>query len=311
MSRIACVFPGQGSQYSGMGRQMAEAYPIAREVFERADAALGFPLSRLCFEGEEHELLKTENTQPAILTTSIACYRVLEQAGMRPDFVAGHSLGEYTALVAAGSLAFEDAVILVRRRGQYMQEAVPLGQGAMAAILGMPADAVERLCREVAHGQVCAPANFNSPQQIVISGHAEAVERAIALARERGARRAVRLPVSAPFHCALMQPAEDRLADDLARVTFADLAIPLVNNVDAAIITSGEAARDGLRRQVSRPVRWEESVRRLLAEGVTTFIEVGPGRVLSGLIRASDRSVRTLAVEDPMSLEETLRELQA
>jgi len=311
MSRIACVFPGQGSQYSGMGRQMAEAYPIAREVFERADAVLGFPLSRLCFEGEEHELLKTENTQPAILTTSIACYRVLEQAGVRPDFVAGHSLGEYTALVAADSLVFEDALILVRRRGQYMQEAVPLGQGAMAAILGMPADAVERLCREVAHGQVCAPANFNSPQQIVISGHAEAVERALALARERGARRAVRLPVSAPFHCALMQPAEDRLADDLARVAFADLAIPLVNNVDAAIITSGEAARDGLRRQVSRPVRWEESVRRLLAEGVTTFIEVGPGRVLSGLIRTIDRSVRTLAVDDPISLEEVLKELQA
>jgi [acyl-carrier-protein] S-malonyltransferase len=311
MSRIACVFPGQGSQYSGMGRRMAEAYPIAREVFERADAVLGFPLSRLCFEGEEHELLKTENTQPAILTTSIACYRVLEQAGVRPDFVAGHSLGEYTALVAADSLAFEDALILVRRRGQYMQEAVPLGQGAMAAILGMPADAVERLCREVAHGQVCAPANFNSPQQIVISGHAEAVERALALARERGARRAVRLPVSAPFHCALMQPAEDRLADDLARVAFADLAIPLVNNVDAAIITSGEAARDGLRRQVSRPVRWEESVRRLLAEGVTTFIEVGPGRVLSGLIRTIDRSVRTLAVDDPISLEEVLKELQA
>jgi [acyl-carrier-protein] S-malonyltransferase len=290
---------------------MAEAYPIAREVFERADAVLGFPLSRLCFEGEEHELLKTENTQPAILTTSIACYRVLEQAGVRPDFVAGHSLGEYTALVAADSLVFEDALILVRRRGQYMQEAVPLGQGAMAAILGMPADAVERLCREVAHGQVCAPANFNSPQQIVISGHAEAVERALALARERGARRAVRLPVSAPFHCALMQPAEDRLADDLARVAFADLAIPLVNNVDAAIITSGEAARDGLRRQVSRPVRWEESVRRLLAEGVTTFIEVGPGRVLSGLIRTIDRSVRTLAVDDPISLEEVLKELQA
>ncbi len=311
MSRIACVFPGQGSQYSGMGRRMAEAYPIAREVFERADVVLGFPLSRLCFGGEEQELLKTENTQPAILTTSIACYRVLEQAGVRPDFVAGHSLGEYTALVAAGSLAFEDALLLVRRRGQYMQEAVPLGQGAMAAILGMPADAVERLCREVAHGQVCAPANFNSPQQIVISGHAEAVERAIALARERGARRAVRLPVSAPFHCALMQPAEDRLADDLACVTFADLVIPLVNNVDATIIASGEAARDGLRRQVSRPVRWEESVRRLLAEGVTTFIEVGPGRVLSGLIRTMDRSVRTLAVEDPTSLEETLRELQA
>ena len=310
MSRIACVFPGQGSQYRGMGRQMAEAYPIARETFERADAALGFPLSRLCFEGDEEELKRTENTQPAILTVSFACYRVLEQAGVRPDFVAGHSLGEYTALCAAGSLAFEEAVVLVRRRGQYMQEAVPLGQGAMAAILGASAEIVERVCRAAAHGQVCAPANFNSPQQIVIAGHTAAVERAIALARERGARRAVLLPVSAPFHCALMRPAEERLAEDLARVAFADLTIPLVNNVDAALITSGEAARDGLRRQVSRPVRWEESVRRLLAEGVTTFIEVGPGRVLSGLIRAIDRSVRTLAVEDPASLEETLKELR-
>ncbi|GBC81539.1 Malonyl CoA-acyl carrier protein transacylase [bacterium HR10] len=310
MSRIACVFPGQGSQYRGMGRQMAEAYPIARETFERADAALGFPLSRLCFEGDEEELKRTENTQPAILTVSFACYRVLEQAGVRPDFVAGHSLGEYTALCAAGSLAFEEAVVLVRRRGQYMQEAVPLGQGAMAAILGSSAELVEDVCREAAQGQVCAPANFNSPQQIVIAGHTAAVERAIALARERGARRAVLLPVSAPFHCALMRPAEERLAEDLARVTFADLAIPLVNNVDAALITSGEAARDGLRRQVSRPVRWEESVRRLLAEGVTTFIEVGPGRVLSGLIRAIDRSVRTLTVEDPVSLEETLKELR-
>jgi len=294
-----------------MGRQMAEAYPIARETFERADAALGFPLSRLCFEGDEEELKRTENTQPAILTVSFACYRVLEQAGVRPDFVAGHSLGEYTALCAAGSLAFEEAVVLVRRRGQYMQEAVPLGQGAMAAILGASAEIVERVCREAAHGQVCAPANFNSPQQIVIAGHTAAVERAIALARERGARRAVLLPVSAPFHCALMRPAEERLAEDLARVAFADLTIPLVNNVDAALITSGEAARDGLRRQVSRPVRWEESVRRLLAEGVTTFIEVGPGRVLSGLIRQIDRSARTLAVEDPDSLEETLKELRA
>jgi len=311
MSRIACVFPGQGSQYSGMGRRMAEAYALAQDVFERADAALGFPLSRLCFEGDEEELKRTENTQPAILTTSVACYRVLEHAGVRPDFVAGHSLGEYTALVAAGALAFEDAVRLVRRRGQYMQEAVPLGQGAMAAILGVSADVVEHLCREAAEGQVCAPANFNSPQQIVIAGHKEAVERAMALARERGARRVVLLPVSAPFHCALMRPAEERLAEDLARVSFADLTIPLVNNVDAAIVTLGEAAREGLRRQVSRPVRWEESVRRLLAEGVTTFIEVGPGRVLSGLIRQIDRSARTLAVEDPDSLHETLKELGA
>jgi len=290
---------------------MAEAYALAQDVFERADAALGFPLSRLCFEGDEEELKRTENTQPAILTTSVACYRVLEHAGVRPDFVAGHSLGEYTALVAAGALAFEDAVRLVRRRGQYMQEAVPLGQGAMAAILGVSADVVEHLCREAAEGQVCAPANFNSPQQIVIAGHKEAVERAMALARERGARRVVLLPVSAPFHCALMRPAEERLAEDLARVSFADLTIPLVNNVDAAIVTLGEAAREGLRRQVSRPVRWEESVRRLLAEGVTTFIEVGPGRVLSGLIRQIDRSARTLAVEDPDSLHETLKELGA
>ncbi len=290
---------------------MAEAYALAQEVFERADAVLGFPLSRLCFEGDEEELKRTENTQPAILTTSVACYRVLEQAGVRPDFVAGHSLGEYTALVAAGALAFEDALPLVRRRGQYMQEAVPLGQGAMAAILGASVEIVEQICREAAEGQVCAPANFNSPQQIVIAGHKEAVERAAALARERGARRAVLLPVSAPFHCALMHPAEERLAEDLARVAFADPNIPLVNNVGAEIVTTGEAARQGLRRQVSRPVRWEESVRRLLAEGVTTFIEVGPGRVLSGLIRQIDRSARTFVVEDPESLEETLKELGA
>ncbi len=309
MNRIACVFPGQGSQYSGMGRRMAEAYPRAREVFECADAALGFSLSRLCFEGADEDLKRTENTQPAILTVSWACYRVLEEAGVRPCFVAGHSLGEYTALVAARALAFEEAVNLVRRRGQYMQEAVPVGQGAMAAILGLPAEVVEQACREAAQGQVCAPANFNSPQQIVIAGHKEAVERALALLRERGARRVVPLPVSAPFHCSLMRPAEERLAEDLARATFSDPVIPVVNNVDAEIVRTAEAAREGLRRQVSRPVRWEESIRRLLGEGVTTFIEVGPGRVLSGLIRQIERSARTLTVEDPASLEETLKEL--
>lgn len=309
MNQIACVFPGQGSQYSGMGRRMAEAYPRAREVFECADAALGFSLSRLCFEGADEDLKRTENTQPAILTVSWACYRVLEEAGVRPRFVAGHSLGEYTALVAARALAFEEAVNLVRRRGQYMQEAVPVGQGAMAAILGLPAGVVEQACREAAQGQVCAPANFNSPQQIVIAGHKEAVERALALLRERGARRVVPLPVSAPFHCSLMRPAEERLAEDLARATFSDPVIPVVNNVDAEIVRTAEAAREGLRRQVSRPVRWEESIRRLLGEGVTTFIEVGPGRVLSGLIRQIERSARTLTVEDPASLEETLKEL--
>jgi [acyl-carrier-protein] S-malonyltransferase len=309
MSKLAFIFPGQGSQTVGMGQALCQASALAREVFERADAALGFPLSQLCFNGPDEELKLTANTQPAILTTSVACLRELEQHGIQPDFVAGHSLGEYSALVAAGALTLEDAVVTVRRRGQYMQEAVPAGQGAMAAILKAEAAQVEEACRQAAQDQVCAPANFNSPGQIVIAGHKEAVERAIEILRTHGVRRAMLLPVSAPFHSALMEPAEHCLAEDLQTLPLSDLNIPLVTNVDAEIITTGEHARSALIRQVSRPIRWEESVRRLVAAGVTTFVEIGPGKVLSGLVKHIDGTVRTLNVGDPESLKTTLEAL--
>ena len=297
----AFVFPGQGSQYAGMGRQMAESYPAARAVFDEADHVLGFSLSKLCFEGPEDDLRLTENTQPAILTTSVAIHRVLEEKGSRPDFVAGHSLGEYSALVAAGTLKLADAVSLVRRRGQYMQQAVPVGVGAMAAILGLEAAAAESVCERAAEGQVISPANINSPGQIVVAGNREAVERAVAHAKEAGAKRAIMLPVSAPFHCALMKPAEDRLARDLDELSFSDPQFPVVTNVDAKVIRTGADARDGLKRQVSRPVRWQESMQLLIAGGVTRFVEVGPGKVLLGLIRSIDKSVTMLNAEDAVS----------
>src|SRR5438552_2215915 len=273
--KTAFVFPGQGAQYAGMGREVSEKFPIARRVFEEADAALGFPLSRLCFEGPEEELKLTENTQPAILTTSIALFRVLEEKGIRPDFVAGHSLGEYSALVAAGALQLGEAAALVRRRGRYMQEAVPVGVGAMAALFGLDLPAVQSVCERAAEGQVVSPANLNSPGQIVIAGNREAVERALRLAKEAGARKAVLLQVSAPFHCALMMPVEQRLSADLNRCSFLDLRCPLVTNVDAEPIRTGPEARSALRRQVSRPVLWQESIQRLLDEGVRVFVEVG------------------------------------
>jgi [acyl-carrier-protein] S-malonyltransferase len=307
--KIAFVFPGQGAQYAGMGREVSEKFPVARRVFEESDAALDFPLSRLCFEGPEEELKLTENTQPAILTTSICLSRILEDKGIRPDFVAGHSLGEYSALVAAGSLKLTDAVSLVRRRGRYMQEAVPVGEGAMAALLGLDLRAVHAVCERAAQGQVVSPANLNSPGQIVIAGNREAVERAVPLAKEAGAKRAILLQVSAPFHCALLKPAEDRLAVDLEKISFSDLGCALVTNVDAQPIRTGDEARSALKRQVSRPVRWEESVRRLLDEGVKTFVEVGPGKVLLGLIRSIDKSVTMLNVEDEKSVENTLSAL--
>jgi [acyl-carrier-protein] S-malonyltransferase len=300
---IAFVFPGQGAQYPGMGREVSEKYPAARRAFEEADAALGFSISRLCFEGPEEELKLTENTQPAILTTSIASYRILEEKGIRPDFVAGHSLGEYSALVAAGALNLRDAVVLVRGRGRYMQEAVPVGTGAMAALLGLDLAAVQSVCERAARGQVVSPANLNCPGQIVIAGHREAVERAIPLAKEAGAKRAILLQVSAPFHCALLKPAEERLSLDLDKIPFSDLGCPLITNVDAEPIRTAAEARSGLKRQVSRPVRWEEIVRRLLDEGVTTFVEVGPERVLLGLIKSVDKSVTMLNVEDEKSVE--------
>lgn len=301
---IAFVFPGQGSQTVGMGRGLAEAFPASRAVFDQADRALGLELSRLCFEGPEADLQMTANTQPAILATSIAALRALEERGVRPGRVAGHSLGEYSAVVAAGGLSLADALVAVRRRGQYMQEAVPAGTGAMAAILMLDLAAIEQACREAAQGEVVAPANINGPGQVVIAGHAAAVDRASELCKARGARRAVRLPVSAPFHCALMGPAQSRLAADFERLAFADLALPLVNNVDARTVSSAAEVREGLVRQVSGVVRWQECVERLVAEGVSTFVEVGPGAVLAGLVKKIAKQARVLNVEDPASLEQ-------
>ena len=294
-----------------MGRELAEAFPCAHRVFEEADQAAGFALSRLCFEGAAEDLQLTANTQPAILAVSVAAAQVLREKGIRADYVAGHSLGEYSSLVVAGALRLAEAVRLVRKRGQYMQEAAPVGQGAMAAILGMDVGTVEEVCREASQGQVVSPANLNSPGQVVIAGDAGAVARAVELAKTRGARRAVLLNVSAPFHCALMQPAQERLAQDLEAAEIADPQIPLVNNVDAQVVRSALAVRDGLKRQVTSAVRWEESIRVLRTEGVELFVEVGPGKVLTGLLRQIDRQAEGLHVEDLASLQEVLTRLAA
>jgi len=309
MGKVAFVFPGQASQYSGMGKELAEKYPVARAVFDEADQALGFSVSKLCFEGTEDDLKLTANTQPAILTVSVAAGRVLAEKGIAPDFVAGHSLGEYSALVAAGSVKFADAVKLVHRRGTYMQEAVPAGQGAMAAIMGLSPAVVQDACKRAAEGEICSPANLNSPEQTVISGHAGAVKRAVEIASQLGAKRSMVLPVSAPFHSALMMPAQEKLEKDLNAAKFEDLQVPLVTNVDADSIRQGEEARSALIRQVTMPVRWEESMRMLLDEGVNTFVEVGPGRVLTGLMRQIERSVATLNVEDEKSLQATVEKI--
>jgi [acyl-carrier-protein] S-malonyltransferase len=309
MGKVAFVFPGQASQYPGMGKELAAMYPSAKAVFDEADKALGFSISKMCFEGSEEDLKLTANTQPAILTCSIATYRVLEEKGLAPDFVAGHSLGEYSALVAAGALKFADAVRLVRKRGTYMQEAVPAGQGAMAAIMGLSPAVVTDVCKRAAQGQVCAPANLNSPDQTVISGDADAVKRAVELASQAGAKRATILPVSAPFHSALMRPAQEKLEHELKKTHFAKLRVPLVTNVDADTIETGEQARDALVRQVTAAVHWEESVRLLIEEGVNTFVEVGPGKVLTGLLRQIERSVATLNVEDETSLLKTVEKI--
>ena len=310
-SSIVFLFPGQGSQAVGMGKDLADNHPVARRTFEEADEALGYKLSQLCFEGPEEKLKLTEITQPAILTASVAAWRVLQEKGLKPDFVAGHSLGEYSAHVAAGTLTFADAVRTVRNRGKYMQEAVPVSVGAMAAILGMTLDKVSEIASDAAQGEVCEAANINSPEQIVISGHAGAVERAIKLAIERGAKKAVSLPVSAPFHCSLMQPAQDRLAEDLGALSFQKPSCPVVCNVDAAIVASAEAAREALIRQVTGAVRWEPSVRLLIGKGAGLFIEVGPGKVLWGLMRQIDRSRTCVTVGDEASLQKTLEQIAA
>jgi len=301
-TNIAFLFPGQGSQAVGMGKSLAEQYAVARHTFAEADEALGYKLSQLCFDGPEEQLKLTEITQPAILTVSVAAFRVLAEKGLRPGFVAGHSLGEYSAHVAAGTLSFQDAVRTVRNRGKYMQEAVPVGVGAMAAILGLELERVTALCHDAAQGEVCEPANINSAEQIVISGHKAAVERAATLATERGAKRAVLLQVSAPFHCSLMKPAQDRLAADLVALAFQKPAVPVVCNVDAALITDGERSRDALVRQVTGAVKWEQSMRLLIAQGVQTFVEVGPGKVLCGLMRQIDRTKTALNAGDEASL---------
>jgi len=303
---IAFVFPGQGAQKVGMGKSLAENVAVCREVFAEADAALGEDLSTLCFEGPAEALQLTENTQPAILAMSVAVLRLVESRGVRAAFAAGHSLGEYSAHVAAGTLSFADALRTVRHRGRYMQEAVPVGEGAMAAILGLDADHVSTACAETMTtlpGRVVSAANMNAPGQVVIAGHADAVAKASERAKGLGAKRAIPLAVSAPFHCALMKPAEDRLAPELRAIPTSDPKMPVVANVDAEPKRDARAAIDALIRQVSSPVRWEQVVKRLLAEGVTTFVELGPGSVLAGLIKKIDRSVKTISVEDETGLE--------
>jgi [acyl-carrier-protein] S-malonyltransferase len=292
MSKTAFLFPGQGSQFAGMGKTLAETYSEAARVFQAADSALHFSLSSLCFEGPEDRLKLTENTKPALLAVSIAAHAVLREKGVAADYVAGHSLGEYSALVAAGSLDFADALRLVRQRGRYMQEAVPAGVGAMAALLKLPEDRLAGVLAEAGqNGNIVTAANLNSPDQIVIAGHAAAVERAMELAKAAGARRAVLLPVSAPFHCPLMKPAQERLRTDLDATTFRDLAVPLINNWQAREIRTGAEAREALYNQVPNPVRWADSIRALAQSGVTRFIEVGAGGVLTGLLRNIDPSL--------------------
>jgi [acyl-carrier-protein] S-malonyltransferase len=308
---IAFLFPGQGSQAVGMGKNLFERFPVARQTFEEADEALGKKLSQLCFEGPEDQLRLTENTQPAILTTSVAAWRVLEEKGIKPGFAAGHSLGEYSAHVAAGTISFADAVTTVRNRGKYMQEAVPVGTGAMAAILGMSLDSVGAICGDAAQGEVCEPANINSPDQIVISGHAAAVERAVKLAQERGAKRAILLQVSAPFHCSLMKPAQERLAVDLQKLTFAAPKVPVVCNLYAKPVEDAESSREALVRQVTGSVNWSDSMQLLITRGVQRYVEVGPGKVLCGLMRQIDRSKKCLNVEDEASLQKTMGYLES
>jgi len=304
--KMALIFPGQGSQSVGMGKEFYENFKVAREIFEEANDALHFSIKKLCFEGPEDDLKLTENTQPAILTASIACLRVLQnEKGVVPELAAGHSLGEYSALVAAGALTFSDAVRIVRLRGRFMQEAVPVGEGTMAAVLGMEREAVERLCEEVSSGEILSPANFNCPGQITIAGHTGAVERAIERVKQDG-KKAVLLPVSAPFHSPLMKPAGERLAKELDQIAVGDLRIPVVTNVEAEINTSKERVKFLLVGQVSSPVRWEDSMRRMIRDEVECFMEIGPGKVLSGLMKRIDPNRETLNIEDMKTLKKLL-----
>ncbi|PYM25654.1 MAG: [acyl-carrier-protein] S-malonyltransferase [Candidatus Rokuibacteriota bacterium] len=303
---IAFLFPGQGSQSVGMGKAFHDASAGARAVFEEANAALGFDLRRVMFEGPESELALTANTQPAVLTASVAAAAACAERGLRPALAAGHSLGEYSALVVAGAMRLRDAISVVRKRGEFMQEAVPVGTGAMAAIMGLPLDVVEAVTRDAAQGQVVEVANVNSAQQIVIAGDRPAVERAVALAAERGGRKSVLLPVSAPFHCSLMTPAAERLGQALAGLAVSDPAIPVVRNVDAGVTRAAKDVVPFLLRQVASPVRWTECVQRLAAEGATAFVEVGPGRVLTALTRRIVEDARGFAVEDPPGLDKAV-----
>ena len=310
MAKTAYIFPGQGSQAVGMGKDLFDNFTAAREVFEAADDALDFSLSEMCFSGDEADLQLTANTQPAILTTSVAAYYAAIAEGLpEPDFVAGHSLGEYSALVAAGVLDFADAIRTVRKRGTYMQEAVPVGVGAMAAILGLDAATVEAGCAEAAKGQVCSPANINSPLQVVIAGNAEAVDRACEILKEKGAKRAIKLNVSAPFHCALMMPAQERLAADLAGLEYGDFTFPILHNVDAAVNNTASAVSEKLTWQVSSPVLWLQTIENLAASGIDKFIEIGPGKVLTGLVRQINKEVAYANIENTDSLRNTLETL--
>lgn len=303
MKRTAFIFPGQGSQYIGMGKDLYENFKVAKEIFEEANDTLQFPISKICFEGPDESLKLTENTQPAILTVSIAALKVFEQEkGIAPELTAGHSLGEYSALIASGALSFRDSVRIVRLRGKFMQEAVPVGEGAMAAVLGMSREEVEKICHDVSLGEVIAPANYNCPGQITISGHTRAVERAIEMVKKAG-KKAVLLPVSAPFHCPLMKPAAERLANALEDIPVKELNIPVVTNVEAEINRSKERVKPLLVLQVSSPVRWEESMRKMIKEGIERVIEIGPGKVLTGLMKRIDQNIETVNIEDVKSIQ--------